>query len=93
MLTDNPGTLTNDFFVNLLDMGTEWSTSPKDDGTFVGKDRATGQRSGPAAGSTWCSVRIPNYGRWPRFTQRTTPKKFVKDFVAAWAKVMDLDRF
>ena len=40
--TDKPGALTNDFFVNLLDMGTEWAPSPADDGTYVGKDRATG---------------------------------------------------
>ena len=42
VLTDKPGALTNDFFVNLLDMSTKWEPSPADDGTYVGKDRSTG---------------------------------------------------
>ena len=42
VFTDTPGALTNDFFVNLLDMATEWKPSPADDGTYVGNDRATG---------------------------------------------------
>jgi catalase-peroxidase len=94
VLTDKPGTLTNDFFVNLLDMGTEWSPSPKDDGTFVGKDRATGNEK-------WTGSRVDLvFGSNSQlravaevYAQDDAHEKFVHDFVAAWSKVMDLDRF
>ena len=94
VLTDKPGTLTNDFFVNLLDMGTEWSPSPKDDGTFVGKDRTTGKEK-------WTGSRVDLvFGSNSQlravaevYAQDDAKEKFVKDFVAAWSKVMDLDRF
>ena len=94
MLTDKPGTLTNDFFVNLLDMGTEWEPSPADDGTYVGKDRATGA-------TKWTGSRVDLvFGSNSQlralaevYAEDDAKEKFVKDFVAAWAKVMDLDRF
>ena len=95
VLTATPGALTNDFFVNLLDLGTEWKP------TVGGRRRRSraatapaARSSGPAAASTSSSARTPSCGRWPRSTPATTRKeKFVDDFVAAWAKVMDLDRF
>ena len=94
MLTDRPGTLTNDFFVNLLDLGTTWHPTSEDAETFEAPRRLGRGDAGPAAGSTWSSARTPSCGRWPRSTPATTRgEKFVRDFVAAWAKVMDLDRF
>jgi len=94
VLTDKPGALTNDFFVNLLDMGTEWSPSPADDGTYVGKDRSTGQ-------NRWTGTRVDLlFGSNSQlralaevYAQDDAKAKFVRDFVAAWSKVMDLDRF
>jgi catalase-peroxidase len=94
VLTDKPGQLTNDFFVNLLDMGTEWSKSEKDDGTFVGKDRATGAQK-------WTGSRVDLvFGSNSQlralaevYAGEDAKEKFVKDFVSAWVKVMDNDRF
>ena len=93
-LTDTPGRLTNDFFVNLLDMGTEWAPSSADDGTFVGKDRATGAEK-------WTGTRADLvFGSNSQlravaevYAEDDAKEKFVEDFVAAWAKVMDNDRF
>ena len=95
VFTDRPGTLTNDFFVNLLDMGTEWKPSG------VGGRRLSraaiarrARRSGPAPRSTSCSVRTPSFARSRRSTRSDdATEKFVQDFVAAWDKVMNLDRF
>jgi catalase-peroxidase len=94
VLTDKPGRLTNDFFVNMLDMGTEWSPSPKDDGTYVGKDRSTGKEK-------WTGSRVDLiFGSNSQlralaevYAQDDAKEKFARDFAAAWAKVMDLDRF
>ena len=94
VLTNSPGRLTNDFFVNLLDMGTEWAPAPADDGTFVGTDRATGAQK-------WTGSRVDLvFGSNSQlrsfaevYAQDDAKEKFVKDFVAAWAKVMDNDRF
>ena len=95
VFTERPGTLTNDFFVNLLDVGTEWKPS--------GRRRRTSTRaatarpassSGPPPPSTWCSGRTRSCARSRRSTPATTrSEKFVRDFVAAWDKVMNLDRF
>ena len=88
-----PGTLTNDFFVNLLDMGTDVDADRR---RTEPSRRATppARSSGRAAGSTSCSARTPSCGRSPRSTPATTPRhKFVHDFVAAWDKVMNLDRY
>ncbi len=93
-LTSNPGALSNDFFVNLLDMGIEWKVSPKCPHFYEGTDRTTGKPKWMATsvdlvfGSNsqlraLSEVYASNDGR----------KKFVDDFVAAWAKVMNLDRF
>jgi catalase-peroxidase len=94
VLTNTPGRLTNDFFVNLLDMGTEWAPASADDGTFVGTDRATGTQK-------WSGSRVDLvFGSNSQlrsfaevYAQDDAKEKFVKDFVAAWAKVMDNDRF
>ena len=94
VLTATPGKLTNDFFVNLLDMSTEWKPSPADDGTYVGSDRDTGE-------TRWTGTRADLvFGANSQlralaevYAQDDAKEKFVKDFVAAWTKVMDLDRF
>jgi catalase-peroxidase len=94
VLTDKPGTLTNDFFVNLLDMGTEWAPSSADDGTYVGTDRATGAQK-------WTGSRVDLvFGSNSQlralaevYAEDDSKEKFVRDFIAAWDKVMNLDRF
>jgi catalase-peroxidase len=94
VLTDKPGRLTNDFFVNILDMDTEWSPSSKDDETYVGKDRSTGKQK-------WVGSRVDLiFGSNSQlravaevYAEDDAKEKFVRDFAAAWSKVMDLDRF
>ena len=94
VLTDKPGRLTTDFFVNMLDMDTEWSPSAKDDCTYVGTDRATGKQK-------WTGSRTDLiFGSNSQlralaevYAQDDAVEKFARDFAAAWAKVMDLDRF
>jgi catalase-peroxidase len=86
--------LTNDFFVNLLDMGTEWKPTSKDGDEFEGRDRATGKVK-------WTATRVDLvFGSNSQlraiaevYGQDDAQKKFVRDFVAAWSKVMDADRF
>ncbi|RMG68198.1 MAG: catalase/peroxidase HPI [Calditrichaeota bacterium] len=92
VLTDQPGTLNNAFFVNLVDMGTEWQ--PVSDNEFEGRDRATGQVK-------WKATRVDLvFGSNSQlralsefYAQDDSREKFVRDFVAAWNKVMNLDRF
>ncbi|COZ05796.1 catalase-peroxidase-peroxynitritase [Mycobacterium tuberculosis] len=85
--------LTNDFFVNLLDMGITWEPSPADDGTYQGKDGSgkvkwTGSRVDLVFGSnSELRALVEVYGA------DDAQPKFVQDFVAAWDKVMNLDRF
>jgi catalase-peroxidase len=91
VLTDRPGTLTNDFFVNLLDMGTVWSASGDE---FEGRDRVTGDlrwtgsRADLVFGSNSELRALAEV-----YASDDAREKFVRDFAAAWAKVMDLDRF
>jgi len=93
VFTKQPGTLTNDFFVNLLDMGTEWKPSSSD-GVYEGRDRATGDVK-------WTGTRVDLvFGSNSQLRALAevygcddAREAFVKDFVAAWAKVMNLDRF
>ena len=94
VLTDKPGKLTNDFFVNLLDMGTEWAPLPAHDGTYVGKDRATGEqkRTGTRVDLVFGS-NSQLRALAEVYAEDDSKEKFVKDFVSAWAKVMDLDRY
>jgi catalase-peroxidase len=92
VFTKQPETLTNDFFVNLLDMGTEWQ--PSGDGVYEGRDRKT-------KASKWTGTRIDLiFGSHSQlralaevYGSTDAKGKFVKDFVAAWTKVMNLDRF
>ncbi len=94
VLTDRPGKLTNDFFVNLLDMSNKWSESADDSGVFEGRDRASGKVK-------WTATRVDLvFGSNSQlralsevFAQSDNSEKFVSDFVAAWNKVMNADRF
>ena len=94
VFTKRPGTLTNDFFVNLLDMGTEWQTSATTEGVFEGRDRTTGELK-------WTGTRVDLvFGSNSQlralaevYACDDAQETFVRDFVAAWNKVMNLDRF
>jgi catalase-peroxidase len=93
VLTDTPGTLTNDFFVNLLDLDTTWHPTSEDAETFEGRDasgsvRWTGSRADLVFGSNSELRALAEV-----YASDDAREKFVQDFVAAWAKVMDLDRF
>ena len=93
VFTDRPDALTNDFFVNLLDMGTEWRESATE-GVYEGRDRATGKLK-------WTGTRVDLiFGSNSQlralaevYACDDAKEKFVRDFVAAWANVMNLDRF
>jgi catalase-peroxidase len=94
ILTDKPETLTNDFFVNLLDMDTEWQPLSSRRDVFEGRDRKTGERK-------WTGSRVDLiFGSHSVlralaevYASSDAQEKFVNDFVAAWTKVMNLDRF
>ncbi|MBX3313227.1 MAG: catalase/peroxidase HPI [Actinobacteria bacterium] len=94
VLTDRPGTLTNDFFVNLLDMGTVWKTSTTEEQVYDGTDRETGA---PKWTATAVDLVFGSNSQLRAISEvyasDDAGEKFVGDFVAAWAKVMDLDRF
>jgi catalase-peroxidase len=94
VLTDRPGALTNDFFVNVLDAGTEWKVSQTQENVYEGFDRATGDRRWTAtavdlvfASNSQLRALAEVYGA------DDAKEKFARDFVAAWDKVMTLDRF
>jgi catalase-peroxidase len=92
--TDLPGTLSNDFFKSVMDMSVEWSQSAQDGNLYEARDRATGavQRTGTRVDLVFGSnsqLRALS----ELYAQNDSSGKFVTDFVAAWAKVMDLDRF
>jgi catalase-peroxidase len=94
VLTATPESLTNDFYVNLLDMGTTWTSANGDAQTFEGRDAATGELK-------WTGSRVDLvFGSNSElralaevYASDDAKEKFVHDFAAAWAKVMDLDRF
>jgi catalase-peroxidase len=94
VFTEQPGTLTNDFFVNLLDMDTTWQAASEDEDVFEGRDRATGAPK-------WTGTRVDLiFGSNSQlralaevYASEDSREKFVHDFVAAWDKVMNLDRF
>ncbi|AKH98937.1 catalase/peroxidase HPI [Hoeflea sp. IMCC20628] len=94
VFTDRPGTLTNDFFVNLLSMDTKWEGLDEDEEEFEGRDRVTGEPK-------WTASRVDLvFGSNSQlraiaevYAQDDAKDKFVKDFVAAWTKVMNADRF
>ena len=94
VLTDRPGTLTNDFFVNLLDMGTEWEKSSVCDHYYEGTDRATGAPKWTASAVDLVfGSNAQLRGIAEVYAAEDADEKFVRDFVAAWTKVMTLDRF
>jgi catalase-peroxidase len=94
VFTAKPGTLTNDFFVNLLDMRTQWQPAPGQEGVYEGRDRKTNALK-------WTGTRVDlifgSHSQLRAFAEvyacAGSKEKFVKDFVAAWTKVMNLDRF
>lgn len=94
VFTKRPGALTNDFFVNLLDMRTEWKPVAGEEGVYEGRDRKTGE-------VTWTGTRVDLiFGAHSQlrafaelYGQSDAQAKFVRDFVAAWSKVMNADRF
>ena len=94
IFTKRPGTLTNDFFVNLLDMSTAWKAASEAQDVFEGRDRATGK-------AKWMATRVDLvFGSNSQlralaeaYASDDAQEKFVRDFVAAWTKVMNLDRF
>ncbi|MFF8991350.1 catalase/peroxidase HPI [Streptomyces sp. NPDC014983] len=94
VLTETPGVLTNDFFVNLLDMGTTWKATSEDQTAFEGRDAATGELkwSGSRADLVFGS-NSELRALAEVYASDDAKEKFVKDFVSAWDKVMNLDRF
>jgi len=94
VLTDQPGTLSNDFFVNLLDMSTKWSKSSRSEGVYEGRDRKTGQlkwRATPVDLVFGSNSELRAVAEV--YAADNAQEKFVSDFVDAWTKVMTLDRF
>jgi catalase-peroxidase len=94
VFTDRPGTLSSDFFTNLIDMSTEWSQSASEDGIYVGRDRGTGEVKWTATpvdlifGSNSELRAVAEF-----YAADDAAEQFVHDFVDAWTKVMTLDRF
>jgi catalase-peroxidase len=94
VFTGTPGVLTNDFFVNLLDMRTQWHPADGKDGVYEGRDRKTNALK-------WTGTRVDlifgSHSQLRAFAEvyacAGSKEKFVKDFVAAWNKVMNLDRY
>ena len=94
VFTDRPSALTNDFFMNLLDMGTEWKAISEDEDLFEGRDRETGEVK-------WTGTRVDLvFGSNAQlralaevYGSANSQEKFVHDFIAAWNKVMNADRF
>jgi len=94
VFTNQPETLTNDFFANLLDMGTEWKPTSEEAELFEGRERVSGDLK-------WTATRVDLcFGHDSRlraiaevYAQDDNQMKFVNDFIAAWNKVMNADRF
>ena len=94
VFTDRPGTLSNDFFANLVDMSTVWARSPSDEGIYVGRDRNSNEVKWTATpvdlifGSNSELRAVAEF-----YAQNDAQEQFVHDFVDAWTKVMTADRF
>jgi catalase-peroxidase len=94
VFTKNPGVLSNDFFINLLDMNTTWKATSDDQNVFEGRDRQTGELK-------WTGTRVDLiFGSNSELRAlaevygfESAKGKFIKDFVKTWTKVMNLDRF
>ena len=94
VFTDKPGVLSNDFFNNLLDMSTAWKPSENSANVFEGRDRASGETKWTAtANDLVFGSNSVLRGIAEVYAQDDSKEKFVKDFAAAWAKVMNNDRF
>jgi catalase-peroxidase len=94
VFTDRPGTLTNDFFVNLLDAGTAWRPSTTANGVYEGSERATGKVKWTAtAADLVFGAHSQLRALAEVYASDDAKEKFVRDFVAAWDKVMNLDRY
>ena len=93
VFTKRPGTLTNDFFVNLLDMSTEWKASGSDKNTYEGRDRAGAVKWTGTAVDLVFGSHSQLRALAEVYAQEDSKEKFVRDFVAAWDKVMNNDRF
>ncbi|MHB9120661.1 MAG: peroxidase family protein, partial [Thermoanaerobaculia bacterium] len=94
VFTDHPEALTNDFFVNLLDMGTAWRPSAGEENVYEGRDRATGElRWTAAAVDLVFGAHSQLRALAEVYASDDAKEKFVRDFVAAWTKVMNLDRY
>jgi catalase-peroxidase len=94
VFTDRPGVLTNDFFVNLLKMGTEWKVSVDAENVYEGTDLATGEARGTAtAVDLVFGAHSQLRAIAESYAQDDAKERFVRDFVSAWDKVMNLDRF
>ena len=94
VFTDKPGTLTNDFFLNLLDVGTAWRPSSADKNVYEGSDRSTGKAKWTATAADLVFGAHSQLRALAEVNASDDGKeKFVRDFVAAWTKVMNLDRF
>jgi len=94
VFTDRPDALTNDFFVNLLDMGVEWKASASAENVYDGRDRATGElRWTATAVDLVFGANSELRAVAEVYASDDAREKFVRDFVAAWDKVMTLDRF
>ncbi len=94
VFTDRGESLTNDFFVNLLDMATEWKASASADNVYEGHDRATGNVKWTASAADLVfGSNSQLRGIAEVYACDDAKEKFVQDFVAAWDKVMNLDRF
>ncbi|MFB7272703.1 catalase/peroxidase HPI [Streptomyces sp. NPDC056244] len=94
VLTDQPGALTNDFFVNLLDLGTTWKATSEDANTFEGSDAATGETKWTASRADLVFGSNSELRALAEvYASDDAKEKFVSDFVAAWNKVANLDRF
>jgi catalase-peroxidase len=94
VFTDRPGTLTNDFFVNLCDMGTEWKVSAAEENVYEARNRATGEVTWTAtAADLMFGANSELRALSEVYAADDAQEKFVRDFVAAWVKVMELDRF
>ena len=94
VLTDRPGALTNDFFVNLLDMNTEWNAASESEDVFEGRDRQTGDLKGTG---TRVDLVFGSNSELRALAEvyacDDAQETFVRDFVSAWTKVMNLDRY
>src|SRR5204863_868105 len=94
VFTDRPGTLSNDFFVNLLDMGCAWRPSASDNKVYEGSDRATGRTKWTAtAADLVFGAHSQLRALAEVYASDDSNEKFVRDFVAAWNKGMTLDRY